>query len=537
MFFTRRAGSPEKHLTVKPTPVKVFPVKDSPAKRCWLDLSDLGFVYGLLCALSLVAINPWGRPRGEIWTDPKVYAVIALALLSWSVLLVQLVRFIMQRLGHGRLSRFYPPPAWGWAAFLWAAYLGFGLLSVYFSPVKTSNALMPNNEMGDGWVYWAYVAAFVLGNALVLKRFPQLFRAQLYGFLVAGLVTGLAVIAQTIDWRLDFTATMGKVVPGSARVGGLLYSNIYGGQMPIGLTSHRGHAGFIVAAIAVLVLVGMVRGWVAKRYGWPLYLLLLAGVYLTSTRGAQAAFIAGLIYLLIRFWRTQKARQIVLLAFIPLVLGGAGLLGAVALGVPNATRSLPPLAMLSSNPDAFTSFRLDYWRIAADGIRERPLLGWGYNGFGLAFPYVNNFEKKFKRNLELRGNKAIEIDTLRGTDHYYFRYIGTDGLLHLGRVLSNKAHNLILDVWVSLGLGGLITYLLLLGVFLGVTARGEGWGLEAVAVVYLVYTLTWFESAQFSHLTWWVFSAGLAMQRLPQGVVARAPFVRRFGTSNQPSRN
>ncbi len=515
---------------MKHAPVKVFP-----ATRRWLDLSDLGFVYGVLCAFSLVLINPWGRPRGEVWTDPKVYAVIALALLTWSVLLVQLVRFVLQRFGRGRLSRFYPPPAWGWAAFLWALYLGFGLLSVYFSPVRADNALMPNNEMGDGWVYWAYVAAFVLGNALVLKRFPGLFKAQLYGFLVAGLLTSLAVVAQTIDWRLDFTKTMGKVA--SENFGGVLYSNIYGGQMPIGFTSHRGHAAFIVAALAVLVLVCLARGWLAKRYGWPLYLLMLGSVYLTATRGAQAAFIGGMVYLLVRFWRSPKARRVVLLALVPLIVGGAGLLGAVLLGAPNATRSLPPLAMLSSNPGAFTSFRLDYWRIAVDGIRERPLLGWGYNGFGLAFPYVNDFERKFKRNLALRDGKAVEIETLRGTDHYYFRYIGTDGLLYLGRVLSNKAHNLVLDVWVSLGLGGLITYLLLFGVFLWVTARGEGWGLEAVAVVYLVYTLTWFESAQFSHLTWWALSAGLAMQRLPQTVVARAPFTRRFGTPNQPSRS
>ena len=229
-------------------------------KRRWFDLSDLGFVYGLLCTLSLVMINPWGRPRGEVWTDPKVYALIALALLTWTVLLAQLVLFVKRRLGHGRLFRLYPPPAWVWAAFLWALYLGFGLLSVYYSPIRTDNALTPNNEMGDGWVYWAYVAAFVLGNALVLKRFPQLFRAQLYGFLVAGLVTGLAVVAQTVDWRLDFTQTMGKVVPNSERVGGLLYSNIYGGQMPIGLTSHRGHAAFIVSAIAVLVLVYVWQG-------------------------------------------------------------------------------------------------------------------------------------------------------------------------------------------------------------------------------------------------------------------------------------
>ena len=54
-------------------------------------LTDLGFVYGLLCTLSLALINPWGTPRGEIWTDPKVYVVIALALLTWVVLLVAFV--------------------------------------------------------------------------------------------------------------------------------------------------------------------------------------------------------------------------------------------------------------------------------------------------------------------------------------------------------------------------------------------------------------------------------------------------------------
>ena len=497
-------------------------------KRRFFDLSDLGFVYGALCALSVTLINPWGTPRGEVWTDPKVYAVIALALLTWGVLLVELVRFVLQRLGHGRVTRFYPPPAWGWAAFLWALYLGLGLVSVYYSPVRTSNALMPNNEMGDGWVYWAYVAAFVLGNALVLKRFPQLFKPQLYGFLAAGLLMGLAIIAQTVDWRLDFTATMGKVVPNSQSVGGLLYSNIYGGQMPIGLTSHRGHAGFIVAAIATLVLVCMVRGWVAKRYGWPFYLLMLVSVYLTSTRGAQAAFIAGLLYLLIRFWRTQQARRIVLLAFVPFVIGWVGLLGASALGIQSATRALPSLATLATDPDTFTSSRLDYWRVAADGIRKRPLLGWGYNGFGLAMPYVNDFEKKFAKYLDMKDGKAIRIDTLRGTDHYFFRYIGTDGLAHRGWVFSNKAHNLILDVWLSVGLGGLISYGLLLGLLLWVTARGGGWGLEAVAIVYLVYTLTWFESAQFSHLTWWLLSTGLALQRSPRAVLARTPFNRRF---------
>ena len=56
------------------------------------DFSDLGFVYTTLFALSLVLINPWGAPFGGIWTTPKVYIVIALALLSWSVLFARGLR-------------------------------------------------------------------------------------------------------------------------------------------------------------------------------------------------------------------------------------------------------------------------------------------------------------------------------------------------------------------------------------------------------------------------------------------------------------
>jgi len=487
--------------------------------RWRFDQADLGFVYSLLMALSLALINPWGTPRGGVWTHPKVYALIALALLTWGVLLAQLVLFGIKKLRGQATHHFRPPAAWVWAALLWGAFLGWGLVTVYLSPVMTSNALMANDEMGDGWVYWAWVGAFVLGNALLLRRFPGLFRPQLYGVLGAGALVGLAVLAQTLDWRLDFTDTMRQEVPTpDPKQPNVLLSNIWQGQMPIGLTSHRGHAAFVVAAAAVLALVSLLRGWLAGRYAWPLYALSLLGVYLTATRGAQLAFGAGMVYLLFRFWRVAGARRTLLLAFVPLALGVAGIVGSLTLGGSSGTRALPSLATLFKNPDAFLSMRPDYWRIASAGVRERPLTGWGYNGFGLAFPYVNDFEVRFKTFLAWEGGEPVDLDRLQGTDHYYFRYFGPDGILYRGRVMSNKAHNLLLDTAVSVGLVGLALYLLLLGVFLAVTARGAGWGLEAVLVVYLAYGLTWFESAQFSHLAWWALSVGLAWQRSPQPV-------------------
>ena len=483
------------------------------------DFADLGFVYGLLLALSLALINPWGTPRGGVWTHPKVYALIALALLTWSVLLAQLVIFAIKKLRHKPTPHFHLPAVWLGAALLWGAFLGWGLVTAYTSPISLSNALTANDEMGDGWVYWAWVGAFVLGNALTLRRFPQLFKPQLYGVLAAGALMSLAVFAQSADWRLDFTETMRQEVPTpNPDRPNVLLSNIWQGQMPIGLTSHRGHAAFVVAASAVLALVSLLRGWLAGRYAWPLYALSLLGVYFTATRGAQLAFGVGMVYLLVRCWRVRDARRTVLLAFVPLVLGAAGVVGASALGV-SGTRTLPSPATLFRNPDAFLSMRPAYWRIAAAGVREQPVTGWGFNGFGLAFPYVNDFDARFKTFLAWEDGEPVELDRLQGTDHYYFRYFGPDGFLYRGRVMSNKAHNLLLDTAVSVGGVGLGLYLLLLGVFFAVTARGVGWGLEAVLVVYLAYGLTWFESAQFSHLAWWALSVGLAWQRSTQPVV------------------
>jgi len=488
-----------------------------------LGLADLGFVYGLLSALSLALINPWGTPRSGVWTDPKVYALIVLALLTWGVLLAQLVRFVAKKLRREATPRFRPPASWGWTALLWLAFLGWGLVTAYFSPVDLRNALVANSEMGDGWVYWAWVAVFTLGNALLLRLFPQLFRPQFYGFLLAGALMGLAVVAQTADWRLDFTKTMGQEVPTpNPDRPNLLLSNIWEGQMPIGLTSHRGHAAFVLAATAVLAMVGRLRGWLGGRYAWPLYAISLLGVYLTATRGAQLAFAAGVLYLFVRFWRVAGARRTLLAASAPLVLGVA------AAGVFGGVRALPSPGTLFTNPLAFTSSRSYLWPSAVDGVRERPLLGWGFNGYGLAWPYVADLNERYKVNLAWEDGEVVEMARLQGTDHTYFRYFGEDGFLYRGRVLTNKAHNLFLDTAVSVGLVGLGLYLLLLGVFAVATARGALWGLEVVLVVYVVYGLTWFESAQFSHLAWWALSAGLAGQRTPQPVAQWRPFDRLF---------
>lgn len=484
------------------------------------DLADVGFMYGALLALSLVIINPWGSPYGGIWTTPKVYLLISLALLTWGVLLVQGVGYLRGRVQGAEQSgsTFRLPARWGVATALWLAFLISGMVTVYLSPVTFRSALIAQNEMGDGFVYWAWMAAFVLGNALLLARAPQLFRAQFYGLLVGGALSALAVFVQSYNWTVDFTATSGRTFPGT----GMLLSQIPQGWMPIGFTSNRGHVAFILAALTVLVLVALVRGWLRDTYAWPLYVAFLTALYLTSSRGPQLAFALGMLYLLIRFWRVPEGRRVMLLAFTPLLLGAAllasGLVGS------GQIRTLPPLRAIVENPFGFTSARTDLWASALDGVRARPLFGWGFNGFGLAWPHVNDFDVRWATYLARdESNRAVGVVEILRNNHSTFEYLGEDGHVHRVRTLTNKAHNIILDTAVSVGLVGLTLYALLFGFFVYVTARGEGWGLEVLGIVYLVFGLTWFESAQYSHLVWWALSVGLAFYARPLPVAARDP--------------
>jgi hypothetical protein len=180
-------------------------------------------LYTILYALSIILINPWGTTRGLIWTSPKVLIVWLIISLNIAVLL-----------SHKKSLAI--PQNWKNSFILWTIFLSIGAISTLHSPFPLTSFL-GQDEMADGWLYWLLIAAFTLSNSLLLIARPQLINSQFQGLLIGSIILSLSIFPQIIDWRIDYTATMGKQIRDD-----VLASSIFLRQQPIGLYSHRDHA-------------------------------------------------------------------------------------------------------------------------------------------------------------------------------------------------------------------------------------------------------------------------------------------------------
>lgn len=174
-----------------------------------------------------------------------------------------------------------------------------GLTATLLSPFPW-RSLGGQSTLGDGWLYWGLLAAFVLSNALVLRLVPTLLRSQFYGLLLGGVIIALSIFPQVLDWRIDYTATSGLVSLSDPQ---MLESTIWQRQMPVGLYSNRGHAAFVLAAVGVLTLLGWCWGWVRPLAATVICILIGTGLFYTQVRGGGLALLVAAAYLL---WRCSS---------------------------------------------------------------------------------------------------------------------------------------------------------------------------------------------------------------------------------------
>ncbi len=405
--------------------------------------------------------------RGEIWTQPKVFAISLICILNLLIL--------WEDTEHLKL-----PQSWKINRLLWEIFLGIGLIATVASPFPW-RSLLGQEQMGDGLLYWLLISIFTLSNNLLLRLHPELARSQLQGLVIGGVILAISIFPQTINWRIDYTATSGQLLRDN-----ILASTIFQNQQPIGLYSHRGHASFVLAAVAIITLVGWRWRWIRNRDAVIASILIIPALLLTQTRAGILAFLVAGVYWFYQSGITKKVGSFMLCTL---------LVALLFIGVVSSTRQIEALNQFNFDNSTkilkqLTSDRIYLWELSARGIGKRPLLGWGMNGFGSAYPYVIN-------------SNWLKMTRL---GEFTFDYQNSDGRHKTQALITVKAHNLILDTTLSVGVLGLVVYSLLLGLCLWLVIKSSYCGIETVAVAYLVFTFTWFECAQFTHIVWWGLS-------------------------------
>ena len=134
------------------------------------------------------------------------------------------------------------------------------------------------------------------------------------------------------------------------------------------------------------------------------------------------------------------------------------------------------------------------WTLSARGIKKRPLFGWGFNGLGIAYPYIRNPQVT-----------PIVVNL----DEFTYNYINIKGEISTLEIPTYKAHNWILDTTLSVGIFGLLAGITVWGYYVCLAVNSSVRGIEAVAIAYLIFILTWFDCAQYAHIAWWTMSLAM----------------------------
>lgn len=340
--------------------------------------------------------------------------------------------------------------------------LFFGLFTVWmaiadFLAVNPHKAFWSNFERMDGWVTLIHLFLF---------------------FLVAGAVFGADKLWR--KWWLTF-AGASALVCGYGLLQLMRLTDIHQGstRLDASLGNSEYLAGYMLFAIAITL-------WQAfdlkeKKERWLRYcLFVLAAVQViiligTGTRGTLVGFIvaAGFGTLLWLIEAGKRGRQGAAVALISLVVVVGGFL---SIQHQPFIQQNPILSRFSNISSKDLEVRFTIWHMAMEGVQERPILGWGQEGFNYVF------------------NKYYD-PSLYGQEPWF-----------------DRVHNLYLDWLIAGGIPALLLFLALFasatfGLYRGSASRPERILLLSAFVAYGVQGLVVFDNL----FTYVPFAAMLAL--------------------------
>ncbi len=258
-------------------------------------------------------------------------------------------------------------PRFSWTLALYGAFVAWMFVADLFA-ANPHKAFWSNYERMDGWVTMIHTFVF---------------------FLIAG-----SVLSAEKLWKKWWLTVLGA----SALVSVYGLWQIFGfaqiHQGGVRADASFGNAIYLAVYLMFTVLVGVWQAIESK--GWLRYALIaLAGVqviiiFATATRGALIGLFgaAGLVALLWAARSGGTGRKVAIGAIVALI----AIAGALFVGRDSAfVRSEPTLARLAT---VFTAgelkVRATLWGMAYEGFLERPVTGWGQEGYNYVF---NKFYK------------------------------------------------------------------------------------------------------------------------------------------------
>ncbi len=283
-----------------------------------------------------------------------------------------------------------------------------------------------NYERMEGLLALIHMVLFFMLISSVLQRFVD-WRRYLYGSIAVSVIVSLVGLSQKLGLTRVYQGGEGRSIRVDGGIGNPAYFASY-------LAFH---------VFFLLFLIWRERNvWVRRILG-VLALFEIYIIYLTATRGVILAMlaVAGLLTVYFAIRRPADPKEFMLrrVSLALLIIGAIGLTLFFGLRNLDIVKKNPVLARFVSISfsERTVQSRFLIWRMAWEGVKERPVLGWGQENFYLVF------------------NKYFN-PKLWSSEPWF-----------------DRSHNVFLDWAIHTGLLGLLAYLAVL--FFGVKNVWTAW--------------------------------------------------------------
>ena len=358
--------------------------------RGWELVKGLGLADGVRLLLGLVLAAPL-----VVTTEPLpetiYYFVVGKAVWSRTLIEVALGLGLILLLRDGS----YRPPK-SWLLGIFGGYVVIALLAAGFG-VSPTRSIWSDLARMNGWLGLAHWFAFLLVLVSVFRTWEQ-WRGLCNFAVIVGIGVGLLGLAEVAGagWLPYRGVDTGGAETGLP-VGTLGNAIFLGGFAVVNL--------FIAGGLLVSSFVGEraagghsgpgLRRWLSGINGWRLVwaaaiVLDLLMLWFSGSRGALLGLVAGLAVCGVAYgaWgdglrRRLMAGTVAGLAAIGLAAGGLIVLAEWNSGEEWESTLLSRLS--ASGRDKSVGNRLNAARLGIEGFRERPLLGWGPDNFGVVY--------------------------------------------------------------------------------------------------------------------------------------------------------